>query len=102
MKMSEQTYNKLRDAINQYRKEYPEVKVPYVKNHDEAQRWHYYFVAKFDLEQDNSHPVFTQYGRPRIVAHDPNFRDQFEAENLNDEHIDTALRKIMSEPAEVS
>lgn len=58
-----------------------------------------FYKVMFDRQNDNDHPAF-QKGRKRILSHmsEKRWLDQFyKDENLNDEHINTALRKILKE-----
>ena len=96
MKMDNKRYQILKDAINKMRCKFPDYNPSYVKDPDRARRWGYFFAARFELRQDDTHPVFSVMGRERTVERNPNYDDA----DLDDEHIDTALRQIFAESPE--
>lgn len=56
-----------------------------------AAMWRLWSIALHDLQYDDSHPSYTQ--RQRIVPHRPGFN--IYSSGINDDHIATALRRIM-------
>lgn len=94
MKMDNKRFETLKDAVNTYRKAFPDYSPNYAKDFERSRRWGYFWAAKRDLTMDDSHPI--QQRTNRLVQYDASF----DLSDLDDDHIDTALRKIMAEPAE--
>lgn len=93
MKMDQERFEKLKNAINAYRKECPNLNPRYVHDFEKSRRWKYFSLVQFDLMNDDNHPAFAQDYKKRVVSYDP----QISFDDLSDEHIDTALRNIMAE-----
>lgn len=107
LKMTEARYNQLRDAIRAVADYYGPQKVcsgslfdnPKIKDKNRALRWKLFDHAIRQLSYDDTHPAFANGTWDRIVPNVPGFSVHvyYDAESLNDDHIDTALRHIMSE-----
>jgi hypothetical protein len=96
--MPQETYNQLRDAIKAEVEHFGKdaVLTVHEQHNDTRMMFNLCYRAAFQLQNDDTHPFFTQNHRPRTS---PFISREWSIYNggCNDDHVATALKAIQKE-----
>jgi len=100
MKMSQKRYQLLLNVIRAVVENHGPARVRQVFSERNARsvRWALLHAAVHQLQYSDQHPCFKNGTWIRLYPHDPDFQLYKDGnQELHDDHIDTALRRIMLE-----